>query len=38
VVHLKIIAELALIFRRGSLVEELLAAADPASALQALFR
>jgi PTS system nitrogen regulatory IIA component len=38
VVHLKIIAELALLFRRGSLVEELLAAADPASALQVLFR
>jgi PTS system nitrogen regulatory IIA component len=38
VVHLKIIAELALLFRRSSLVEELLAAADPASALQVLFR
>ena len=38
VVHLKIIAELALLFRRGSLVEELLAAPDPASALQVLFR
>jgi PTS system nitrogen regulatory IIA component len=38
VVHLKIIAELALLFRRSSLVEELLAAADPASVLQVLFR
>jgi excisionase family DNA binding protein len=38
VVHLKIIAELALMFRRAGLVEELLAAADPASALQVLFR
>jgi excisionase family DNA binding protein len=38
VVHLKIIAELALLFRRGSLVEDLLAAPDPASALQVLFR
>jgi len=38
VVHLKIIAELALLFRRGSLVEELLAASDPVSALQVLFR
>jgi PTS system nitrogen regulatory IIA component len=38
VVHLKIIAELALLFRRASLVEELLAAADPAAALGVLFR
>jgi len=38
VVHLKIIAELALLFRRASLVEELLAAPAPAAALQALFR
>jgi excisionase family DNA binding protein len=38
VVHLKIIAELALLFRRSSLVEELLAAADPDAALAALFR
>jgi excisionase family DNA binding protein len=38
VVHLKIIAELALLFRRGTLLEELLAASDPASVLAALFR
>jgi excisionase family DNA binding protein len=38
VVHLKIIAELALLFRRASLVEELVAAADPAAALGVLFR
>ncbi len=38
VVHLKIIAELALLFRRSSLVEELVAAADPAAALGVLFR
>ena len=38
VVHLKIIAELALLFRRASLVEELIAAADPAAALGVLFR
>jgi excisionase family DNA binding protein len=38
VVHLKIIAELALLFRRASLVEDLLAARDPSAALQALFR
>jgi PTS system nitrogen regulatory IIA component len=37
VVHLKIIAELALLFRRSSLVEELVAAADPAAALGVLF-
>jgi PTS system nitrogen regulatory IIA component len=38
VVHLKIIAELALLFRRASLVEGLVAAADPAAALAVLFR
>lgn len=38
VVHLKVIAELALLFRRASLVEELIAAADPAAALEVLFR
>jgi PTS system nitrogen regulatory IIA component len=38
VVHLKIIAELALLFRRSTLVEELLAAADARSALERLFR
>jgi excisionase family DNA binding protein len=38
VVHLKIIAELALLFRRASLVEELIAAADPAAALGVLLR
>jgi len=38
VVHLKIIAELALLFRRSALLEELLAAPDPRSALAVLFR
>lgn len=38
VVHLKIIAELALLFRRSALVEDLLAAPDPRSVLAVLFR
>jgi len=38
VVHLKIIAELTLLFRRSTLVEELLAARDPRAALEILFR
>jgi len=38
VVHLKIIAELTLLFRRSTLVEELLACADARAALETLFR
>ena len=38
VIHLKIIAELALLFRRSDLVEKLLAAPDAQGALDTLFR